>query len=152
MYYELDHVVADKVQFAAECLNTAAEADFLCSLYVVHSVFVKGSSLTDFHMPSIAELGELRWSPLVLASLCETRFLIEPSSDSALELLQVYARRDMIFTAFTSHWVFRAGLVLRSQRSAALALTVLERCSIKWPNSEALHKALRDEIDAQTLS
>lgn len=94
-------------------------------------------------MPSMAELQHLRWSSIVLASLCETRFLIDPSISSALELLEVYARKDTIFTAFTPHWTYRAGVMAASQpRQTILALTILERCKTKWPNSEALQEAL----------
>ena len=107
-------------------------------------MFVKGSSLADVHMPSMAELQHLRWSPIVLASLYETRFLIDPNPSSALELLQVYAGKQMIFTAFTPHWTYRAAVVINSPTSQTLASTILERCKVKWPNSEALQEVLKE--------
>ncbi|KAH0848638.1 hypothetical protein FOPE_02562 [Fonsecaea pedrosoi] len=87
------------------------------------------------------------WSPITQTARCETRFLVDTTTKSALELLHEYCRPNTIFTVFTAHWTYKAALWLYQDGGAQiswypLALRTLERCSLKWPESGALMDSL----------
>ena len=101
----------------------------------------------DFLTKSMA----LEWSPLVRTSLCETQFLLRPTQESAMQLLESYMRDDMILTIFVSRWTYNAVTFLLSnsgdticQQGYQLGIRVLDRCALKWPNTRVLRRTLQD--------
>ncbi len=87
------------------------------------------------------------WSPLTCAAQRKIRLLVDANAASALSLLRQYSRSDAVFTVFTAHWTFNAALCLfRSQEERntwyPMALTIIERCSLKWPEVGALQGSL----------
>lgn len=102
-------------------------------------------------MPSRSELESIRCSPMTLAAAHESIFLVQTNAASALALLAVYTSADNVLNVFTSHWAFKATVVLMSSMSAherqtgyVQGLQVLERCALKWPNSEALRNVISE--------
>jgi hypothetical protein len=97
-------------------------------------------------LQSADNLPDRSWSSLICTAQRETRFLVEESAASALDLLGEYCLPDTVFTVFTAHWAYKAALHLRGQEAQStwypLALRILERCSLKWPETEALQDSL----------
>lgn len=122
------------------------EDNFLYSLYAAQAA-ARQSRTCD--MPSRSELESIRCSPLTLAAAHETIFLLQTNAASALALLAVYTSADNVLNVFTSHWAFKATVILMSSTSAqerqtgyVQGLQVLERCALKWPNAEALRSMI----------
>ncbi|KAF7186395.1 hypothetical protein HII31_12252 [Pseudocercospora fuligena] len=89
--------------------------------------------------------------PLFLAVHAETSFLIKPCERSALSLLSLYMREDMVFNVFTQQWVHRAVIWLVSnsrretqQEGLHLAMRILDRCALKWSNARVLQETLQN--------
>ncbi|OAL33530.1 hypothetical protein AYO20_07216 [Fonsecaea nubica] len=97
------------------------------------------------------------WSPITQTARCETRFLVDTTTKSALELLHEYCRPNTIFTVFTAHWTYKASLWLYQEGGPQiswypLALRTLERCSLKWPESGALMDSLARMSSARSYA
>lgn len=102
-------------------------------------------------MPSHSELESIQCSPLTLAAAHETSFLLQTNAASALALLAAYTSADNVLNVFTSHWAFKATVILMAKMSAherqtgyVRGLQVLERCALKWPNAEALRSVIAE--------
>ncbi|EXJ92803.1 hypothetical protein A1O3_01357 [Capronia epimyces CBS 606.96] len=124
-------------------------SQLLCHLYRVQSSFRRGSSFDELHLDGVEQKIMAHGSPLLVAALNETRFLLEPNVDSAMQLLSTYASDNMILNVFTSHWTYKAAtfflgddLDKATLQGRALAQKVLERCALKWPNARALQDSV----------
>lgn len=125
------------------------ESQLLCRLYRVQSRFRNGDSFDKVDLAAVADKTAAKVSPLLVAALNETRFMLEPGVESAMQLLNTYASDNMVLTVFTSHWAYKAGTFLVEGgakedrlRGRVLAHKVLERCALKWPNARALQELL----------
>ncbi|KIV92822.1 hypothetical protein PV10_04088 [Exophiala mesophila] len=131
--------------------STTDEADVLFHLAALQ-LHMRGDrpidpAQLDFLTKSMAR----EWSPLVRTSLCETRFLLRPTQESAMQLLESYMGDGMILTIFVSRWTYNAVTFLLSnsgdticQQGYQLGMRVLDRCALKWPNTRVLRRALQD--------
>ncbi|KAK6379647.1 hypothetical protein LTS17_005719 [Exophiala oligosperma] len=131
----------------------------LCSLYKMQSRFRDGLSMEDMDVTNAYESDGAELNPLVQAAKSETAFLLRPSSETAMQLLISYHDEHMIFNIFTPHWAYKAGALLlsdpsqdASQEGYVLAVTVLDRCALKWPNSRALQDMLKASAKATVKS
>lgn len=115
--------------------------------------------MEDMDVTNAYESDGAELNPLVQAAKSETAFLLRPSSETAMQLLISYHDEHMIFNIFTPHWAYKAGALLlsdpsqdASQEGYVLAVTVLDRCALKWPNSRALQDMLKASAKATVKS
>ncbi|KIW17141.1 hypothetical protein PV08_04332 [Exophiala spinifera] len=134
----------------AQSLALPSDLMRLCGFYKTQSRFRDGIATDETQLTDAAGPERLTLSPLVQAAKNETVFLLRPNSGTAMQLLTSYYEEHMIFNVFTPHWAYKAGALLLSdpaqespQEGYVLALTVLDRCALKWPNSRALQDVLR---------
>ncbi|KAL2434956.1 hypothetical protein ABEF95_011368 [Exophiala dermatitidis] len=133
----------------AAYFDTSVASQLLCTMYVAQSRFRSGTALDHLGMEGLTSNVDTTHSPLLVAALHETRFLIQPDVESASQLLETYASDDMVLNVFTSHWAYKAATFFFKDSSSetglqhgVLAHRVLERCAQKWPNARALQDAL----------
>ncbi|KAI1618602.1 hypothetical protein EDD36DRAFT_414265 [Exophiala viscosa] len=130
-------------------MGSMRDAEKLSVLHKLQSRFRNGQSLDESDMIILDEAHATQRSPLLAAAWSETRLIVNPNAESASQLLTCYDREDMILTVFTSHWVYKAATILLSgglTRKAldghVLAVTILGRCALKWPNARAIQEML----------
>jgi hypothetical protein len=115
--------------------------------------------LDEWDMMFLDQPHAMELSPLLAAAWSETWLITNPSAESALQLLTCYDRDDMVLTVFTSHWVYKAATVLFSGGLTqtvldghVLAVTILGRCALKWPNARAIQEMLNLLVKSETKS
>lgn len=116
-------------------------------------------------------------SPSILALAHETRLLIHPNdATSAARLLAIYTQPHYVRTFLSSHWAYRAGVVVVSEQlrqenqlqvsstsmswrwSAAASqaygdcLVFLEQVSRRWPSAGALKRSLQSFVSSSLIS
>lgn len=135
------------------------DAEKLSVLYKLQSRFRNGQSLEESDMISLNEAHARDRSPLLAAAWSETRLILNPNAESASQLLTCYDREDMVLTVFTFHWVYKAakillsgGLTQKALDGHVLAVTILGRCALKWPNARAILEILNLLVKSKTSS
>ncbi|OJJ01272.1 hypothetical protein ASPVEDRAFT_82796 [Aspergillus versicolor CBS 583.65] len=127
--------------------STTENAQSLCAVYALQAVH-RGDTPTTLDSIILDKLDSN--SPMLVATVRQIHLLIQPSIESAQNLLAAYDDQ-MVYNIFTSHWIYRAAsyLIDHADKDAATdgciaAARILERCAMKWPNSRALQGALQD--------
>ncbi|EXJ90967.1 hypothetical protein A1O1_04074 [Capronia coronata CBS 617.96] len=125
------------------------QSQLLYYLYRMQSRFRGGTSFDGLDLQEVEQKITTDVSPMLIAALNETRFLLEPSVDSAMQLLSTHASDDIVLNVFTSHWAYKAATFFlegdlneTSLQGRVLAQKVLERCALKWPNAQTLLESL----------
>lgn len=84
-------------------------------------------------------------SPNLVATLHETRLLLNPDQSTAVDLLTAYMHPRMIYTFPTQHWTYKAAMIIVTNDSGkgllecyGKATAILTRCARQWPSATAL--------------
>lgn len=164
--YPIIYIIENQVATALDRPNTLPEpfepidfsesnsTNFLCSLYRLQSRFRNKVSTDTLHLiqDALATLDLNATSksinPNIVAAVLETQLLLEPSSAVAIRLLESYTNTQCIATFVTPHWIFRAGVVVKSAfdtsekmtasellGSFGLAVSLLTQMALRWPSA-----------------
>ncbi|KAL4963620.1 uncharacterized protein BDV14DRAFT_209729 [Aspergillus stella-maris] len=130
--------------------STTKHAQILCSMYSLYTHWRERDSYSPRDTARLFNCHrDFESSSLLLITARQVQFLIEPSIESAKQILTTYNDQNSIYNSFSSHWIYRAAshVISHSDSEDAvqiniLAAGMLERCASKWPNSRLLQEAL----------
>ena len=139
-------------------MESMNDAEKLSALYKLQSKFRSGLSLEEWDMMFLDETDAGDRLPLLAAAWSETRLIVKSNAESASQLLNCYDRDDMVLTVFTSHWIYQAATILLSgglTQTAldghVLAVMILGRCALKWPNARTIQEMLNLLVKSKTF-
>ncbi|KAF2165247.1 hypothetical protein M409DRAFT_56119 [Zasmidium cellare ATCC 36951] len=129
-------------------LNIADQSDD--HVYSLFALQASARNETNDDPTSKFELLRLPRSPLAQVATDETLFLIKGDAASATRLINAYTSDETVYTILTSHLAFKAATILLSsseplerQRGYAKGPQILDRCTLKWPNAQALYDVVQ---------
>jgi hypothetical protein len=138
--------------------STEDPLEFLCTLYRLQSRIRNGNAdeaLCNGLSTLFDDVRE-RFHPNILATLCETCFMLEPSTSMAIRLISAYSDDGYIANFLTAHWVHKAGTMIINASSTAdsplrtdlmlaygKANALLGKWSVRWDGARILLKALQ---------